>query len=84
MTDGNPTVSGQDLRRLLDSDLSDPALMLHEGRIEVVAGADRERAGLEVVSREELLRQAGTTTFTDDELDQQATRYTVAVDNLGG
>jgi hypothetical protein len=77
-------VHGQDLRRLLDSELPDPALVLHEGRVEVVAADDRERAGLEIISRAELCRGTGQTSFTDAELEQQAAHLAAAVNNLGG
>ncbi|WP_407781253.1 hypothetical protein [Actinophytocola sp.] len=77
------TVRGQDLRRLLDSDLPDPTLVLVEGRVEVVPG-DRESGGLEIVSRETLLRRAGRSEFTDTELEQQSAMLSAAVDNLGG
>lgn len=77
-------VRGRDLRRLLDSDLPDPVLVLREGRAEVVPAAERERAGLEVVSREAFLRQAATTTFTDAELDRRATNLSSTVNRLGG
>jgi uncharacterized membrane protein len=76
------TVRGRDLRRLLDSDLPDPALVLVEGRVEVVAV--RQGGGLEVISRTDFLRQAGQTEFTDAELDQHAAKLAAAVDNLGG
>lgn len=81
--DDTRTVSGRDLRRLLDSDLPNPILVLVEGRVEVVAG-DRQGTGLEVVSREQFLHRAGQTEFTDAELDQQAATLSAAVDNLGG
>lgn len=83
-TDSGGTVHGADLRRLLDSDLRDPVLVLAEGRPEVVASADRERSGLEIVSRAELIRRTGRSTFTDAELEQEATQLSTAVDHLGG
>jgi hypothetical protein len=81
MTDTR-TVHGQDLRRLVDSDLPDPVLTLVRGRVEVVASNDRS-AGLELVSREELLHRAGTE-LTDAELEQEAATLSAAVNNLGG
>ncbi|UVS79813.1 hypothetical protein Actkin_03563 [Actinokineospora sp. UTMC 2448] len=76
------TVHGGDLRELLDSDLPDPVLVLREGRVDVVAGADR--AGLEVISRADLLRTTGQTEFTDDDLERQAAALTATTNNLGG
>jgi hypothetical protein len=78
----NELIQGQDLRRLLDSDLPDPALVLVEGRVEVV-GAD-ERTGLEVVTRAALVHNAGRSEFSDDELTRQAATLSAAVTNLGG
>jgi hypothetical protein len=75
-------VHGLDLRRLLDSDLPDPTLVLVRGRVEVVAAGDRQ--GLDVISRKELLRRADQTEFTDAELDQQAAALSAALDTLGG
>jgi hypothetical protein len=83
-TDRAGAVHGPDLRRLLDSELPDPVLVLHEGRAEVVAANDRERAGLEIISRAELRRRAGRTSFTDAELEQHAAHLATAVNNLGG
>ncbi len=74
-------VRGSDLRRLLESRLPDPVLVLVGGRIEVVAGGSD---GLELISREEFLRREGRTGFTDAELAQRAATLSSAVDNLGG
>jgi hypothetical protein len=71
-------------RRLLDSDLQEPVLVLCEGHAEVVPAADQERAGYAVVSRTEFLHQAGKSTFTDAELDQQATTLSTSLAKLGG
>jgi hypothetical protein len=83
-TDRIGTVHGQDLRRLLDSDLADPVLVLQEGRAEVVPGDGRDRSGLEIVSRAEFVGRAGRTTFSDEDLERQAARLSTAVDELGG
>jgi hypothetical protein len=82
-TDHAASVRGRDLRRLLNSDLPDPVLVLTEGRIDIVAD-DRDRVGLEIVSRTEFLRRTGRTTFTDTELELQATQLSTAVDKVGG
>jgi hypothetical protein len=83
-TDRVSTVQGQDLRRLLDSDLADPVLVLQEGRVEVVPGEGRERAGLEIVSRADFVSRAGRTTFSDEDLERQAAQLSTVVDELGG
>lgn len=80
---GGP-VQREHLRRLLDSDLPEPVLVLRTGRAEVVPADEQERAGYPIVSRAELLRQTGKTTFTDAELDQRATTLSTTLANLGG
>ncbi|GAA4445902.1 hypothetical protein ACFQV2_26175 [Actinokineospora soli] len=72
-------VRAGDLRDLLDSDLPDPRLVLHEGRVEVVAGDDRR--GLDVVSRDEFTRDQAE--FTDQDLEQRAAALSAVVANLG-
>ncbi|GAA1357317.1 hypothetical protein [Saccharothrix algeriensis] len=84
MTDDTGTIRGRDLRRLLDSDLADPTLVLVEGRVEVVSAADRQGGGLELVTRRDFLHRAGQEGFTDAELEQHAVKLSAAVDNLGG
>jgi hypothetical protein len=78
------TVHGDDLRRLLDSELPDATLMMVAGSLTVVAGDDRAASGLEVISRRQLLDRLGDAEPTGDELDRQAANVSVAVDNLGG
>jgi uncharacterized membrane protein len=80
----NNPVQRHHLRRLLDSDLQEPVLVLSEGHAEVVPAADQERAGFAVVSRTEFLHQAGKSTFTDAELDQQAITLSTSLAKLGG
>lgn len=80
-TDGPLAVRADDLRLLLDSTLDNPLLVLHEGRVEVVAGEDRR--GLEVVSREDFVRTAGKAEFSDQELERQAVALSATVGNLG-
>jgi uncharacterized membrane protein len=79
----NP-VQRHHLRRLLDSALAEPVLVLCEGRADVVPADDQERAGFAVVSRTEFLHQTGKTTFTDAELDQQAITLSTMLAKLGG
>ncbi|SDM55710.1 Uncharacterized membrane protein [Allokutzneria albata] len=81
--DASATVRGRDLRRLLDTGLPDPALVLVHGRFEVAA-ADQRGKALEVISREELLRRTGKADPTDAELDQHARALSTAVTTLGG
>lgn len=82
------TTGADDLRRLLDSDLPDAALVLAEGRLDVVAAerldSDDYRGAFPVLSREELLAQADGLPVTDDQLEPMAATAGSAVDNLGG
>jgi hypothetical protein len=82
------TVSTDDLRRLLDSDLPDAVLVLVEGRLDVVAAgepdSDHPRGALPVLSREDLLARVGGPSATDDQLERVAATAGSAVDNLGG
>ncbi len=85
---GMTTTGADDLRRLLDSDLPDAVLVLVEGRLDVVADdrldSDDYRGAFPVLSREELLAQAGGLPVTDDQLERIAATAGSAVDNLGG
>jgi hypothetical protein len=78
------TVKVQDLRRLLDSELPDPILVLLEGQTEVVPGDARDRSGLEIVSRADFLGRTGRTTFSDEELAGHAAQLSTVMDELGG
>jgi hypothetical protein len=82
------TIGTDDLRRLLDSDLTDAVLVLVEGRLDVVAAddldSDSHRGAFPVLSREELLAQVDGLPVTDDQLERLAATTGSAVDNLGG
>jgi hypothetical protein len=72
------------LKRLLQSDRPDAALVLVEGRYVV---ADREEplsGALPVVTRDELLERLGGRSITDRDLDEVAAMLSSAVDNRGG
>ncbi|MGW5055617.1 hypothetical protein [Actinokineospora sp. NPDC004072] len=73
------TVSADDLRALLDSPLPDAVLVLREGRVEVAAGADR--AGMEIITRADLL---STPNPSDDDLERRAATLTATTDIQGG
>lgn len=78
------TVRSGDLRKLLESELSDPVLVLRAGRVEVVAGEDRGKEGLELISRADLVGSTGQATFSDDDLERRAVALTATTDTLGG
>ena len=80
-------ITADDVRRLLASD-SDSVLVLVEGRTEVVDPAaldtDDYRGALQVITRGELVEQAGTEQLSDRELVEQAALLETAVAELGG
>lgn len=81
-------VSADDVRRLLASQDPDAALVLIEGHVAVVTPAELDgpdyRGALQIMRREDLLRQAGGARLSEDELAQQAEDVNTAVRNLGG
>ncbi|MCV7216391.1 hypothetical protein H7J51_14000 [Mycobacterium crocinum] len=80
-------ITADDVRRLLASD-SDSVLVLIEGRTEVVDPAaldtDDYRGALQVITRAELVEQAGGEQLSDRELVEQAALLETAVAELGG
>lgn len=81
-------ITRDDVRHLLEGD-SDSVLVLVEGRTEVVEPAaldtDDYRGGaLQVITRAELVEQAGSEQLSDRELVEQAALLETAVAELGG
>ncbi|BBY63851.1 hypothetical protein [Mycolicibacterium helvum] len=80
-------ITADDVRRLLDSP-TDAVMVLVEGRIEILdpsaLGAKQYRGALQVVTREELIEQAGAEQLSDRELLEQAAALDMAVAELGG
>jgi hypothetical protein len=80
------TVHGEDLRRLLDSALPDPALVRLGGRVVVVPiddlDTDQYRGALLVMSRDELLNRTGSADLSDAELARIAATYCVTADDV--
>ena len=80
-------ITRDDVRGLLDGD-SDSVLVLVEGRTEVVGPAaletDDYRGALQVITRAELVEQAGGEQLSDRELVEQAALLETAVAELGG
>lgn len=81
-------ITAQDLQELLDSDVVEPNLVLQEGGMRVVAAAElesgRDPGVLQVVSRDQLVRQLGGQDVTDRALQEMAARLDTEVSNLGG
>lgn len=86
MADDSMIAAG-DVRRLLDAG-EDAVLVVLAGRAEVVEPAElrdeTHRGALEVISRAELIRQAGSERLSDDQLVEQAAALDTAVTELGG
>ncbi|MCX2929142.1 hypothetical protein ORI20_02565 [Mycobacterium sp. CVI_P3] len=80
-------ITADDVRRLLDRQ-TDAVLVLVEGRIKVVEPAeldtDAYRGALQVITRAELVEQAGGEQLSDRELAEQAAALDTAVSELGG
>jgi hypothetical protein len=80
-------ITADNVRRLLASE-TDTVLILVEGRIEVVEPAaldtDEYSGALQVITREELIEQAGGEQLSDRELVEQAAALDMAVAELGG
>ena len=80
-------ITADNVRRLLASE-TDAVLVLVEGRIDVVDPAaldtDEYRGALQVITRDELIEQAGGEQLSDRELLEQAAALEMAVAELGG
>ena len=80
-------ITADNVRRLLASE-TDAVLVLVEGRIEVVDPAaldtDEYRGALQVITRDELIEQAGGEQLSDRELLEQAAALDMAVAEIGG
>ncbi len=84
------TIERDDVRRLLDADADDDAvLVLIEGRALVIGRSelddDAHRGALQVISRAELLERVGRgTDLSEDDLTRQAAILDAEVSELGG
>lgn len=80
-------ITADNVRQLLDSEI-DTVLVLIEGRVDVIDPAaldtDEYRGALQVITREELIEQAGREQLSDRELVEQAAALDMAVAELGG
>lgn len=80
-------ITADNVRRLLASE-TDAVLVLVEGRIDVIDPAaldtDEYRGALQVITRDELIEQAGGEELSDRELLEQAVALDMAVAELGG
>jgi hypothetical protein len=80
-------ITADNVRELLAGD-TDSVLVLVEGRVSVIDPAaldtDDYRGALQVITRGELVEQAGGEQLSDRELVEQAAALEMAVDELGG
>lgn len=81
------TISVDDVRRLLASDVSDAVLVLIEGHTEVVPAeqleADRYRGALQVISRSDLIARSHGAPMSDAQLTEEAAKLDSVVSELG-
>jgi hypothetical protein len=81
-------VTPDDVKRLLQDDDPEAVLVLIEGRTEVIRQRETDspqyRGALQVVSRDELVKQVGGTELSDHDLAEQAARLDATVSELGG
>jgi hypothetical protein len=81
------TISTDDVRRLLQSDVANSVLVLVEGRTEVIAASglasEQYRGALEVVFRDDLVKRLGDAPSEHD-LAEQAALLDTAISELGG
>jgi hypothetical protein len=82
------TISVDDVKRLLEVSDPDAVLVLIEGRTEVIAQRETDSpeylGALQVISRDDLIRQVGGDELSDHELAEQAARLDATVSELGG
>ena len=81
-------ISVEDVQRLLDSDLPDATLVIVGGRPAVVSGdedgASGEASGISVISRADLIAQAGDRLDSEQGLNEVAAELDMVVKQLGG
>lgn len=81
------TISADDVRRLLASDVADAVLVLIQGHSDVVPAeqldSDDYRGALRVISRSDLINQAHGVQLSEDQLAEQAAKLDSAISNLG-
>lgn len=88
LSKGKRVITREHLRLLLHSPAERPTLVLVEGRERVLSAVDLGtapyRGAVELLTRDDLAAQLGTTDPPDHELDEVASRLQAAVAELGG
>ncbi|MGB3326644.1 hypothetical protein [Mycolicibacterium fortuitum] len=81
------TISADDVRRLLASDVDDAVLVLVQGHTDVIAAAqldsDDYRGALRVASRSDLVSRAHGAQMSEEQMAEEAAKLDSAVSNLG-
>ncbi|CDP86249.1 MULTISPECIES: hypothetical protein [Mycolicibacterium] len=81
------TISADDVRRLLASDVADAVLVLIQGHTEVVPAGELEsddyRGALRVASRSDLIKQAGGVQLSEKQMAEEAAKLDSEISNLG-
>ncbi|CRZ16825.1 hypothetical protein [Mycolicibacterium neworleansense] len=81
------TISADDLRRLLATDISDAVLVLVQGHTDVVSATQLEsddyRGALRVISRADLISRAHGAQMSEDQMAEEAAKLDSTVANLG-
>ena len=82
------TISTGDVRELLETEAPNAVLVLVEGRTAVIGAgqlaSEQYRGALEVISRDNLIKQLGGTEPSGHELAEQAAILDSAVSEMGG
>ncbi|WP_066900467.1 hypothetical protein [Mycolicibacterium houstonense] len=81
------TISADDVRRLLASDVADAVLVLVQGHTEVVSAeqleSDEYRGAMRVAARSDLIEQSRGAQLSEEQLAEEAAKLDSAVSNLG-
>ncbi|WP_029106210.1 hypothetical protein [Mycobacterium sp. URHD0025] len=81
------TISADDIRRLLASDMADAVLVLIQGHTDVVPAGQRDsddyRGALRVISRSDLIGRTHGAQLSEDQMAEEAAKLDSAISNLG-
>ncbi|OBG89477.1 hypothetical protein A5733_21805 [Mycobacterium sp. NS-7484] len=81
------TISADDVRRLLASDVADPVLVLIQGHTDVVPAGrldtDDYRGALRVISKSDLIGQTDGAQLSEQQMAEEAAKLDSEISNLG-
>lgn len=82
------TIEPQDVRRLLDSDVLEPTMVLVEGDAHVVPAGhletDRYRGAMVITTRQDILDQFEGSDISDGDVERLTSTLNVEINTLGG